>query len=257
MKLRILSDLHMEFRSFEPPAVEADAVILAGDIGSGTNGICWASKHFKDKGKPIIYVPGNHEFYGWDMVRWTDEAVRVAGEEGVILGSCSSTLLEKEGETPVRVLAATLWTDFELFGFESAEACGKASEACLYDYRAIQKHGESIRWNHTRTIHILERQWLEARAREAKAAGEKVVVATHHAPSLQSAASRFKTDIVTGAFASNLESFAKEYVDLWIHGHMHNNSWYNIGNCLVVANPRGYNPPTENPRFDASLVVDV
>jgi hypothetical protein len=42
MRLHILSDLHLEFEPFTPPAVEADAVILAGDVSTGRNGLKWA-----------------------------------------------------------------------------------------------------------------------------------------------------------------------------------------------------------------------
>lgn len=37
-KLHILSDLHLEFSTFEPPATDADVIILAGDIGKGNKG---------------------------------------------------------------------------------------------------------------------------------------------------------------------------------------------------------------------------
>ncbi len=62
MRLHILSDLHSEFEPFTPPAVEADAVILAGDVSTGRNGLKWALKSFPDR--PVICVTGNHEFYG-------------------------------------------------------------------------------------------------------------------------------------------------------------------------------------------------
>jgi len=35
MKLHILNDLHNEFEDFEPPATDADVVVLTGDIGVG------------------------------------------------------------------------------------------------------------------------------------------------------------------------------------------------------------------------------
>lgn len=38
MKLYVLSDVHIEFEAFDPPEIEADLVILAGDI------------HIKNKG---------------------------------------------------------------------------------------------------------------------------------------------------------------------------------------------------------------
>lgn len=257
MKLRILSDLHLEFCKFNPPQVEADAVILAGDIGSGTNGIYWASYHFGNAGIPVIYVPGNHEFYGWDMTNWTAEAFKVAKAHDIILGDCSSTLIEKEGEQPVRILSATLWTDFALYGVNSIESCGRLTQRCLYDYTAIQKNGAVLTWEDTRAISLRTQFWLKAAASRAKMAGEKVVIATHHAPSERSSLPKYKGDPVTAGFASSLEGFAEEYVDYWIHGHMHNNSWYKLGNCQVIANPRGYKPPHENPSFDEKLIIEV
>jgi predicted phosphodiesterase len=62
MRIRVLSDLHLEFRNWHPPQVEADVVVLAGDIQVGAGGPHWARREFPDT--PIIYVPGNHEYYG-------------------------------------------------------------------------------------------------------------------------------------------------------------------------------------------------
>ena len=64
MKLRILSDLHTEFADFVPPETDAEAETLAGDIGVGAEGMRWATRHYPVR--PVIYVPGNHEFYGHD-----------------------------------------------------------------------------------------------------------------------------------------------------------------------------------------------
>ena len=52
----------MEFGDYQPTTTDADVVILAGDIQVGCKGIRWTQKHFPDK--PVIYVMGNHEFYG-------------------------------------------------------------------------------------------------------------------------------------------------------------------------------------------------
>ena len=71
MKIHVLSDLHTEFADFEPPDTDADVVVLAGDIGVGTGGIEWAGQRFADG--PVLYVPGNHEYYDQD-IRETDLA---------------------------------------------------------------------------------------------------------------------------------------------------------------------------------------
>lgn len=60
MKLHVLSDLHLSVAAFEAPKTNADVVILAGDIARPKEAIAWASGFTK----PILYVPGNHEFYG-------------------------------------------------------------------------------------------------------------------------------------------------------------------------------------------------
>lgn len=72
---------------------------------------------------------------------------------------------------------------------------------------------------------------------------EKFVVVGHHAPSSQSVAEWYRGDtILNGAFRSDLEEFIMDrpQIKLWVHGHMHNNSNYWIGETRVVCNPRGY-----------------
>jgi len=42
-----------------------DVLVLAGDIASGSTNTIDVIKHFKDVGfSNIVYVPGNHEYYG-------------------------------------------------------------------------------------------------------------------------------------------------------------------------------------------------
>ncbi|KVP96977.1 hypothetical protein WJ97_14250 [Burkholderia ubonensis] len=264
MKLRILSDIHVECFGCTPPPAEADAILLAGDLGAGMRGIEWAAKQFGHAGVPVVYVPGNHEFYGWKMEAWQSQAADLAAEKGLLLGDMGSFRLEKDGEQPVRILAATLWTDFALFGEDRVEQCGKLTQQALYDYTAIGYQGKVLRWQDTKAIHERTFAWLQAECNKAAAAGEKVVVVSHHAPSLKSSALHYRNDPVTAGFASNLEAFIAKHVDLFVHGHMHNSSDYQVGRCRVLANPRGYprhkwNPDTsfENPNFNPVLVVEV
>ncbi|MFP3434621.1 metallophosphoesterase family protein, partial [Paraburkholderia sp. SIMBA_061] len=63
MKIRVLSDLHLE--SDQPeiiPHADADLVVLAGDIHNHAEGLRWAAETF-DGAVPVVYVPGNHEYY--------------------------------------------------------------------------------------------------------------------------------------------------------------------------------------------------
>ena len=59
LRIRYMSDLHLEFSDYRPDPVDADVVVLAGDIDAGTSGLEWAARQFPDT--PVIYVAGNHE----------------------------------------------------------------------------------------------------------------------------------------------------------------------------------------------------
>lgn len=79
MRIHPLSDLHNEFALFTPEVSDADVVILAGDIDLGTRGIEWARQAFHC---PVLYVPGNHEFYRGHLTK-TLQAMREIGRAHV------------------------------------------------------------------------------------------------------------------------------------------------------------------------------
>ena len=83
MKIRIFSDLHLEFFDFNPAEVSADVVVLAGDIQNGHYGLGWARKTFPDTA--IVYVMGNHEFYDADLDAVLDSIEQVAVGLGITL----------------------------------------------------------------------------------------------------------------------------------------------------------------------------
>jgi predicted phosphodiesterase len=58
VRLQVLSDLHLERAAFVHGTVEADAVVLAGDIATGTRGV--ESARLWAEGRPVLYVAGNH-----------------------------------------------------------------------------------------------------------------------------------------------------------------------------------------------------
>jgi len=99
--------LHIEFEDFAPPATDADVVILAGDIGVGIGGMQWAEARFP--GRPVIYVPGNHEFYHHDLTL-IDE-LKVEAPDYIHVLNDDQVVIDD-----VRFLGSILWTDFALFG---------------------------------------------------------------------------------------------------------------------------------------------
>ncbi len=63
MKVLVLSDLHLEFGEpyLAPAGLDFDVVVLADDIDSGAKAVEWARLAFSHT--PVLFVPGNHEFY--------------------------------------------------------------------------------------------------------------------------------------------------------------------------------------------------
>jgi 3',5'-cyclic AMP phosphodiesterase CpdA len=262
MRFQIASDLHLEFyqsgmpgyRMIEP-APGADALLLPGDIASGVQAV----ELFADWPVPVLYVPGNHEFYGFErealLARMRDRA------RGTAVRVLDRDVAEVGG---VRVLGATLWTDYALFEGQISQAMGLAG-ASLADHSHIKKGFGLFSSRDALEAHRLDRAWLAAEL--AKAHDGATVVLTHHAPHPGSIHPRFANDLLTAAFVSDCSELLGEAA-LWAHGHVHNCFDYRVGGTRVVANPRGYclnrfvfsvedMTRWENPSFKPGLVAEV
>jgi len=251
VKIRIHSDLHLEFLDWAPPAVEADVVVLAGDIHKGARGIEWARRRFPNT--PVVYVPGNHEFYGGELHEVLTALRREARRFDVEL--LDGAQLDLNG---VRFLGATLWTDFALFGSTRPELVRAMTDArfLMNDFRLI-RYGERslLSPEAVREIHLEHLRWLKTRLAEAFA-GPSVVV-THHLPHPGSIQPKYDGDRLNAAFASDLSYLVGPPISLWIHGHTHDSCDYVANGTRVVCNPRGYLPQEPNPAFDPCLCVEL
>jgi len=248
VKLHILSDLHTEFGPVAVPRTAADVVVLAGDTGIHKSGLRWASEHFS--GCTVVYVAGNHEYYGETLPNRTHRLRDEARASGVHLLENESLVL---GDTVL--LGCTLWTDFALHG--NVQAAALEAEWRVTDYRRVWFDSAGryrrLRAHDTARLHAQSLAWL--REEIARHEGKKIVVITHHAPSLCSIPEGLRKDLLSAAYASALDEFvASSGVDLWVHGHVHGSADYRLGSTRVLCNPRGY-PDERNPGFQPELVV--
>jgi Icc-related predicted phosphoesterase len=72
---------------------------------------------------------------------------------------------------------------------------------------------------------------------------QRYIIVGHHAPSPFSTVSKnIKNEGVKCAYMTDLTEFImqNQQIELWVHGHVHENSDYRIGRTRVVCNPRGY-----------------
>jgi predicted phosphohydrolase len=248
VRIRILSDLHLEFADFRPPPAAADVVVLAGDIHVGTEGVAWARAVFPDV--PVVYVVGNHEYYKGAVPRLLDKLKLAA------IGS-NVHVLEREALTlgGVQFLGCTLWTDMALID-DDPQIGMAASASTMADYKLIRvsPRYRRLRPEDTVTFHHQSRRWLK----EALGApASRQVVVTHHAPLPESLHPVYAAERANAAYASNLRALLDEARPaLWIHGHVHYAHDYRVGETRVVCNPRGY-PGELIKGFRPDLVVDV
>lgn len=263
MKIQIASDLHLEWlaRQFPgcpplAPAPEAELLVLAGDIHHGTK----ALDAFKDWPVPVVYVAGNHEFYGLNLYGTLD-ALKASAS-----GSHIHFLEHGEWRLPgVRFLGVTLWTDYALDGQpEKAKALAGVN---LADHRWIEgRVGALFSPADALERHRTSLLWLKAAL--SNPFEGKTVVVTHHGVHPQGVAPQFKGSLLNGAFFSDLRSLLP-LADLWVHGHTHSRVDIQEGRCRVVANPRGYPLNVsmaagdwkqlrfENPQFSPTWVIEV
>lgn len=250
MKLHILSDLHLEVSTFDPPQTDADTVVLAGDIWKGARGLHWARATFPDR--EIVYVPGNHEYYGAQRLEAAARMRIAARESGIHLLDEDEVVIGG-----VRFLGATLWTDFLLFGEEDRLWAMRSGQNYLSDFRVIHEGSQGhFSPSHSVALHEKSVAWLAAKLDEPF--DGRTVVVTHHLPSMRSVAERFADSELSACFASRLDHLFGNS-RLWIHGHTHDSFDYEAEGTRVICNPRGhemYNQP-ENGDFDAGLVVEI
>lgn len=261
MRVLVISDIHLEFGPFSLPSnlSKFHAAIFAGDISRPlSSGIEWleTQRHGVLKGKPIIYVPGNHEFYQEEYYN----AVRIGQE----LAASYGIELLAPGHVVIggaRFIGCTLWTDFSLQG--TPEMSRYAARHGMNDHRLIKIARNGRKRNFTpedaARLHREEVAFISNNL-SVPFSGPTIVV-THHAPHPGSVQPKFRGDQLAPAYATDLSALIDRYQpELWIHGHDHGSHDYTVGKTRVLANQAGYplrGGGRENPTFIPGLVVDV
>lgn len=245
MQIRYFSDLHLEFYRNDLLLSEADTLLLAGDICRATDlvnwqqslqardrrdDIMWLFDNALEKFGNIIYCMGNHEHFDFDFYE-TCEALKYHLPDEI-------HILDKEHVEIGNLIffGATLWTSFNNGDLdEMANAWER-----LPDYKYI-KAGmdrlipEIVIKDHELTLRNL--------SHTAKSNPDKtIIVTTHHAPSYFGLNEQFSDNGLEYAFATDLHNFIKEHDNIrhWIFGHTHMQKEFQVGNCHLATNCRGY-----------------
>lgn len=234
---RYFSDLHGRNPDFKRETDRREICIIAGDNSNfGENGgtITDMLKEMCLRFKEVIYVPGNHDYYGTSLVRLLSKL------KTKMIDHSNFTLLQggqyvDRGD--VRIIGATLWSEI------APEETFNVKEL-MNDYQFIRTGSIRNPYERKLTIHdtiMLHRAHVEAIRKAMVEWSEDTIVVTHHAPSMLSIDPKYASSNINSAFATELT--LEKWPNYWIHGHIHRAQSYLHNGCNIVCNPGGY--PTE------------
>jgi hypothetical protein len=164
-----------------------DVLVLAGDIASGSTNTMNVIKHFLKQGFPqIVYVAGNHEYYGGDYAEFNAKMENKCLEfDNVHFLNPGSVTLDG-----VLFTGGTMWTNFADNPFSQS-----AAKRGINDFRVIKGFdvNECARTYYKHIDFI--KQSYEQRG------DNKVVVVTHFLPARECIAPRFRgPDLINDYF---------------------------------------------------------
>lgn len=261
MKLTILSDIHEDIdkyysEEYECPKHDFSAlknqefVIVAGDIsGNPINVKNWIEQNIS-KG---LVIEGNH--LGYDKTERKDMDYKQGAQEWLRneFKGKSVKFLENNIhiEEDIVFIGCTLYTDFNLYNKNKDDKAQKMYmnivQGALNDFNLVKyKDEDKIRLvtaSDYLKLHLESIAYIEQICEKYK--DKKIVIITHHAPSLKSISEKYKYGIESrynSGYASNLEWLIKKHknIKLWIHGHVHHDNNYKIAQCKVISHPFGY-----------------
>lgn len=265
MKIRVWSDIHLEFREYlydhiwTPTGVPLGTVsegadldttlLLAGDISVGTTArdfVTELCKHFKN----VLLICGNHEYYYNDFNQVNNDWYEFEehGPDNFYFLYNDSVVLDG-----VRFIGGTMWTSMK----DGDPFVMGAVHRMMNDYNEIRCKGERITPHFTMREHD---KFIDKLLKTIdKPFDGKTVVMSHHSPGNELKRRGRIRDALGSAYFADIEEMIgyHDKVDLWVHGHLHDSYDYMINNTRVVCNPYGYWGHATNRNFNDRILIEI
>lgn len=264
MKLDFLSDLHLEFGT--ETLEGGEVLLLAGDVCVADylrkeRTDKYARRHraryeqfFKEecaKYEKVYYVMGNHEHYSGRFDR-TESLLREA------LKDTNVELLQNQVVklTPSwSLFGSTFWTDLNKGDYFAIQA----AKTHMNDFKEIEVE-KKVKL--TPTVTMSEHEvalWRLGEVLESLEKGENLIVMSHHAPHFGSIAERYRGSLLNYSYYSDKERLILDnpQIKYWLHGHVHTDFDYEIGECRVLCNPRGYVGVDTNKHYAKKKTIEL
>lgn len=241
MKVAYGSDFHFEFYSEKRMYQimknwgfdhDTELIIIAGDLHVGAEKVIQCLEFiWKSYDIPIVYVPGNHEYYDSSFEaennKFMEHGLVQKGYTILLNGCCIF------GGVMFAGCMGNLDGSWELIN------CG--IHGSLNDFHMISDFKDRVirgETERTTLIHNLEYN-----------RGDKTVVITHTMPSPKCISGKYKGSYLNPCFANDWEREMVDYKpEYWICGHTHDVSTMKLHNTDILINPMGY--PHESKKWD-------
>jgi hypothetical protein len=219
--------------------------VLAGDIGRvhstrNVSPLTYAEQAAGFLGCRVILVPGNHEYYRGSFDE--DRAALLAAQRPGVTVLDRGEALVAHASARIRILGATMWTDYAAIG--NREAAMEAAEREIHDHRLIRRCGGSIPFlpGNALSEHRLSRAWLAGKLAEPY--DGPTIIVTHHVPHLTACHPRYGLNALAPAFCSDCDDLVAAASSAgavaWIFGHHHWNHRLDVHGVPLLAAQPGY-----------------
>ncbi|TLX16629.1 metallophosphoesterase [Rhizobium sp. MHM7A] len=248
MEIWHISDLHFSEQqiadAFSHGVIpKADIAVVVGDVSDRMeDSLAWCAKVIRPH-MPVIYVPGNHDFYFVDLTETSARARKLAAKLGIYYLDGDTVLVDG-----VRFIGATFWSDLELDAVENGRLCPVKMGDNLHrarmgsDYKKIYSDRRNSRFvtpEVTRALHFEQKRYIGRML--ARTHDGPTVVATHFAIHEKSANPLYRYTPTSHCYLSDQDRLIAQFSPtLWLHGHVHDCYEYDIHGTRVACNPGGY-----------------
>lgn len=263
MKARIISDTHTNINNKIELLNYNDDIftIIAGDISdSAKREIEWLNKNIRNG----LYVCGNHIVYKKENRCLSLQAKRKFLENTHKLTDNLSFLHNNYKEIDDKIfIGTTLFTNYEYpcppYYNTQRDNLYEASKD-LHDFKfgLYNKEGKLVRLHPSH--YLIEFNicfnYLKKIVKQFK--DKECIIITHHAPSSQSIEEDYLGDKLNASYVSELENFILDNPNIthWIHGHLHCQCDYKIGNTRIICNARGY-LKYDHTNFNKNFTIEI
>lgn len=248
----VISDLHLEFyagkkKKIVVPEVHGDICILAGDITTSSAKSISLFREYvlelKTKFKDIIYVLGNHEFYGIDYFYGLEFYRELCLDLDIHLLDVAfdSEILSIHN---LRIFGSTFWVDFGDGEYAAAVERG------LNDFSQIGSFSVG-------RAYAINSQTME-RLEIALKNNSLDLVISHHKPILRKHRLFEIDSLAYGFCCTKLEEIiSHNQIPIWVYGHTHDNDYHYVHSTRIFSNQVGYPGEKMVSSYDKTMLIKI